>query len=296
MNERMKVMIGYDGSTHADAAIDDMRLAGLGPETDVKIVSIVKQQEAAPSISELDLISLVSGRVEAALSRSAEHRTRVIAAARDLAAHAAERVRLRFPYWDVSADAIEGDPADELLQMAKVWRPDLIVVGSQGRSALGRFFLGSVSKRIADEAKTSVRVVRRGFNDINPPTVVAGASKLRDAERLIHVIGQRSWPDGTKLKLVAVDDGVAAGRVSALYPYAADIFAQYAEPLGVIGIDVSVDVLRGETASLLLDAAEHNNADTIFVVASSDSESAFGMDETASVLVTDATCTVEIVR
>jgi hypothetical protein len=29
MNQRMKILIAYDGSSHADAAIDDLRRAGL---------------------------------------------------------------------------------------------------------------------------------------------------------------------------------------------------------------------------------------------------------------------------
>ena len=38
--------------------------------------------------------------------------------------------------------------------------PDLIVVGSHGRSALGRFMLGSVSQKVVTEAHCSVRVAR----------------------------------------------------------------------------------------------------------------------------------------
>ena len=29
MNQKMKILIAYDGSSHADAAIDDLRRAGL---------------------------------------------------------------------------------------------------------------------------------------------------------------------------------------------------------------------------------------------------------------------------
>ena len=32
MNERMKVMVAYDGSAYADAALDDLRRAGLPRE------------------------------------------------------------------------------------------------------------------------------------------------------------------------------------------------------------------------------------------------------------------------
>lgn len=36
------------------------------------------------------------------------------------------------------------------------WKPDLIVVGSHGRTAIGRFFLGSVSQKVVNEACASL--------------------------------------------------------------------------------------------------------------------------------------------
>src|SRR5262249_56233501 len=44
--------------------------------------------------------------------------------------------------------------------MADEWRPDLIVVGSQGSTALGRMFFGSVSRKVINEARCSVLVAR----------------------------------------------------------------------------------------------------------------------------------------
>ena len=64
-----------------------------------------------------------------------------------------------------------GSPAHEVLNLAREWDPRLIVVGSHGRSALGRFVLGSVSQKVLTEAQTSVRVAR--------PTTGTGASAAR---------------------------------------------------------------------------------------------------------------------
>ncbi|HZB47052.1 MAG TPA: universal stress protein, partial [Pyrinomonadaceae bacterium] len=97
MNERLKILIAYDGSECADAALDDLRKAGLP----------------------------VRG-VEALMVSVAE--------AERLAALAAERLRKNFPNWKVAAEATCGSPAWEVIMKADGWKPDLIVVGSHGRN------------------------------------------------------------------------------------------------------------------------------------------------------------------
>lgn len=299
MNERMKVMIAYDCSAYADAAIDDLRRAGLPRDVEVLIVSVVNPRETKPVYSEFDLFSLASSRAGAVLSRVQKHRQVVIEETERLAEKAARRLRLEFPEWKIASEALYGKPADELLRKAAHWNPDLIVVGSQGRSAIGRFFLGSVSKRIAEEASCAVRVVRRGFEKANdePTKIIAGASSLTDAERVIKSVGRRGWTGATKVRLIAVDDGVSPGRVSAVYPYAVGIFDQFAESLAAIGLQVEVDVKSGKTKAVLLDEAESWRADTIFIVAAgAGAGSELELDETAKALITDAKCTVEVVR
>lgn len=54
----------------------------------------------------------------------------------------------------------EGDPRVEIIDMAREWRADLIVMGSHGRKGLDRFLLGSVSEYVARHAHCSVEIVR----------------------------------------------------------------------------------------------------------------------------------------
>jgi len=53
-----------------------------------------------------------------------------------------------------------GEPRSVILETAKEWGADLIVVGSHGRRGLDHFLLGSVSEAVAIHASCSVRVVR----------------------------------------------------------------------------------------------------------------------------------------
>jgi nucleotide-binding universal stress UspA family protein len=55
---------------------------------------------------------------------------------------------------------IPGSPRAVILDEAKCWDADLILVGSHGYRAWERFLMGSVSQAVVSHAKCSVEVVR----------------------------------------------------------------------------------------------------------------------------------------
>jgi nucleotide-binding universal stress UspA family protein len=54
----------------------------------------------------------------------------------------------------------EGDPRTEIVEEAKDWSADLIVVGSRGRTGMQRWLVGSVAEHVVRHAPCSVEVVR----------------------------------------------------------------------------------------------------------------------------------------
>ena len=60
-----------------------------------------------------------------------------------------------------SAKVVEGDAATELIRLADEDQAELIVVGTHGRTGLGRLVLGSVARNVMLHASCSVLVVRR---------------------------------------------------------------------------------------------------------------------------------------
>jgi len=54
-----------------------------------------------------------------------------------------------------------GDVGSEIVDEAKEWPADLIVMGSHGRTGLKRLLLGSVAHAVVSRAPCSVEVVRR---------------------------------------------------------------------------------------------------------------------------------------
>jgi len=87
-----------------------------------------------------------------ALLQAAQRQARLgLAAALTRARAAGARVRVRL---------VEGDPADEILKLGQSWRADLIVIGTHGRGAVSRFFMGSVAEHVVRRASRPVLTVR----------------------------------------------------------------------------------------------------------------------------------------
>ena len=60
----------------------------------------------------------------------------------------------------VVSEVIDGYPKQIILDEAKDWGADLVVVGSHGYGGFARLFLGSVSNAVALHAPCSVMIVR----------------------------------------------------------------------------------------------------------------------------------------
>jgi nucleotide-binding universal stress UspA family protein len=61
-----------------------------------------------------------------------------------------------------SISVLVESPKQTIIDEAKNWGADLIVVGSHGRRGVDRFLLGSVSEAVATHAGCSVEVIRKG--------------------------------------------------------------------------------------------------------------------------------------
>jgi nucleotide-binding universal stress UspA family protein len=190
----MKILIGHDGSQSADAALVDLQRAGLPVEAEALVVSVadvmmVPQTPAYQLAGE----ALMSRRVTAGLIYAQRQTERVLNEAKDFARRASDRVRSFFPHWSVRAETLAGSAALELISKADEWKPDLIVVGSHGRSAISRFILGSVSKKVVTDSDYSVRVSRGDLQkDLNEPAkLVIGVDASAEAEQAVRAVGNR---------------------------------------------------------------------------------------------------------
>src|SRR5215213_1913565 len=280
MNERMKILIGYDGSECADAALEDLRRAGL-PRVAEAVVLTVADVFLPPPLSEAD--DTFPLYVPAGVKRAHEHAAHVLGEAHVSAERAAGRVRESFPDWVVCADASADSPAWALILNSYEWKPDLVVVGAQGHTILGgRLILGSVSQRVLYEARCSVRVARGGrHKDVNDPVrLVIGVDGSAGAEATVEAVAARAWPAGSEVRLVSVLDTFMWVKPNPEEPsvlrwieaddekdweWVREVFEPAAEKLRATGLTATVELRKGNPKQVLVEEAEGCGADCVFV-------------------------------
>jgi len=78
------------------------------------------------------------------------------------APYAIEKALARFEGHQIRVEArmLHGRPKTAILDEARDWGADLIVVGSHGMSGIERFLLGSVSLAVAAHSQCSVEIIR----------------------------------------------------------------------------------------------------------------------------------------
>ena len=151
----MRVLIATDGSDYSKAAIAESCRFVIQPDsTEIKVVSAF--EDAIPLAAEPFAIS-------------AEYYQKMDDAVHDQAnafiSEAAADIRNHFPDKDLklTTEILRGSPDQQIIEKAKEWNADLIVVGSHGRGFWGRM-LGSVSDGVVHHAPCSVLVVRKSSN------------------------------------------------------------------------------------------------------------------------------------
>jgi nucleotide-binding universal stress UspA family protein len=148
----MKILIATDGSDFSRAAIEKCcRLLKLSERPQIKVVSVYEQ--TAPIAAEPFAISAPYYQEMMDLARRQ---------CETFAADSVEQIKKLVPDAgsNVQTEVRIGTPARVIVDEAKDWNADLIVVGSHGRSFWGRLTLGSVSDAIIHHAPCSVLVAR----------------------------------------------------------------------------------------------------------------------------------------
>jgi nucleotide-binding universal stress UspA family protein len=103
------------------------------------------------------IVALVGGRFSPEAYREIERAARSDAQAR------IDRLIVKAKQAGVRARGrlLEGVPHEQITRAARSERADLVVIGTQGRTGLAKFFLGSVASRVVSIAPCPVVTVRR---------------------------------------------------------------------------------------------------------------------------------------
>jgi nucleotide-binding universal stress UspA family protein len=285
----MKVLIAYDGSSCADLALQDMRRAGLPREAEAVVLSVSELWMPV-----VESVGAGEVRIVGALPVSLEK-------AESIAQRACERIQSYFPDWTVKAEVRSGSTASVIIERADEWRPDLIVVGSHGRSALGRFMLGSVSQKVVTEAHCSVRVARSHESDAKTPArLLIGVDGSPDAEAAITAVATRAWPaDSNARVVIALDDVVSEviDQIEGGRAWIHKTIEAAGARLRAAGLTVSSQIRKGDPKSILPAEAEGWGADCVFVGARGLSRfERFRLGSVSAATAARAHCSVEVAR
>lgn len=292
----MKILVAYDGSNCSDAAIDDLENSGLPAAGTALVISV----------AEAWLPRTPSGK------RDRSKRDKNVSLENEvLAVHAKKLIEGVLPEWKVETALGSGSPAAEILARADQFLPDLIVVGAQGRSAIGRLVLGSISQKVLTEARVSVRVCRERSEEAGTPVrIMLGFDGSDGSFAAVNAVACRDWPSGSKLRLVSaaerrapadIDRFMAAGTQPGEDVSASErnwLEKQAEKALKMLEIPASFDIVAGDPRQVLTEEAAHWNADCIFLGAdttgSPTGQSLLG--STAAAIAARASSSVEVVR
>jgi nucleotide-binding universal stress UspA family protein len=305
--EPMKVLIAYDDSECSRAMLVDLKQAGLPAEASAIVLSFAEVWMTAPEdvVARQGLICDDEGNVVESHSISEFHE------AMSIAHEGCDRVRQIYPHWSVSCEAHADAATWGTMEKVRDWNPDLVVVGSHGRSALGRLIHGSVGQKLLSESPCSVRIARAPYGD-QPGglRIIVAVDGSPESKAAVTAVASRAWPAGTAVRVLSVYDQPAmdVGSVTMTAPGIvgyddADIEAVEnhgrlaVDELNRAGLPARAIFSVGSPAARIQEEAERWGADAIFIGARGHrllERTLLG--SVSNAVATRAQCAVEVVR
>ncbi len=311
----MKLLLAYDGSIGAEAALDDLPNAGLPAVAEALVLSVAEVWLPPPpeneTLSEYAQALQTHPQFFKAHTRDAQ----IVTKTETLARQAQQRLGQYFPRWQVNAEATYGSPAWEILSRAATFTPDLIVVGAHGYSALNRLWFGSISGKVLSEARCSVRVGRGKVevDPLPPARIIIGFDGSPGALAAVAEVAARDWREGSEIRLLTARNQLVPTSVELFAPSMAhwveaesqteqQLIERLAEPyrqtLSAAGLKVSLQIKAGNPKQVLLEEAAQWQAGMIFVGANAFSSGVerFLLGSVSAAVAARAHCSVEVVK
>lgn len=315
MPDKMRILIAYDGSACAEAALDDIQRAGLPEDAEAVVMSVTEVWLPAPPPSSWEIVEFANAvHVPSDMTRIYSQTSPSVQTANALADRAASRLRTNFPGWRVTTETAIGSPKSELIRQADNWKPDLIVLGSHGHSRLARLVLGSVSQGVLADARCSVRIARGRLEEPDSPVrIVVGVDGSDASAAGVREVASRKWPPNSEVRVIAVTDPLEPGLIGSLIPPVREFVSESNQEdknwLNALlqksnlefkssNLRVSTEILEGDPRRDLVEVAEAWGADCIFVGSTGFSNrfERFVLGSVSATVAARAHCSVEVVR
>ncbi|MDZ4833134.1 MAG: universal stress protein [Candidatus Melainabacteria bacterium] len=145
----MNILLAIDGSAYSHAAVDELLSRPWPADTHVMVLSVVEAFHPEYAGWQADY-------VPAAMEAQKE----VFDVARKLVNETLELLAPKFGGEQLIAEVKEGNIKHEIIETARNWPADLVIMGSHGRKGITKFLLGSVSEGVLADAPCSVEIIK----------------------------------------------------------------------------------------------------------------------------------------
>ncbi len=136
-------------------------------------------------------------------------------------------------------EVFAGAPRSAVIEYARKWGADFILVGSHGGTGLARFLPGSVAQAVVRHAPCSVEIVRQNPDRKSVPTEGVKLLVATDGSECslaaVRSVAQRPWPSKTSIRLVSAAPPfmpIVDPATSYIYSSQATLAAQTVEEAG----------------------------------------------------------------
>lgn len=294
--KKLRVLIPYDGSETAEATLKDLSRAGLPRELDALIAVTQVWLPSSPyeitrAVSARRMKLLTSGLSSyvPALQELEEQRV--------LSLEAERRLRSMFPEGRVKTEAIQDTAAmaQAILERAKSWRAELIILGSKtGPSSQISNYAGP-ALRVAQDAPCSVRIARPSDRKADSAKqIVIFVDESSSSHDVVNAVGERVWPTGRVANIVMTRKPGA--RHVTRDGEAEQVLDTLADMLRAKGLKISVEIVDDQSKELLLQKSQESSVGCVFVDPHHGDVDASGLSAGVKALILGAQCSVEVVR
>ncbi len=150
--EEDKYLIAVDGSQQSQALLDTVMARTWPPHSFFKLVTVIEPLAVGYSgLGPWESSQHVSDLSERVRQAQRDEAVQMVEAM-------AEKLTASLPDAEVNGQVLEGDPRTQILEAARSWPCDLIIMGSHGHRGVPDSLLGSVSRAVAGLAPCSVLI------------------------------------------------------------------------------------------------------------------------------------------
>jgi nucleotide-binding universal stress UspA family protein len=146
-----RVLVAVDGSKHSDDVVQFMLDLPLSHKAQVFVVTVMRSWSPAMA-GAITMDAKTDRQILSQLRAEEEKEARLLMDK--------TKQQFREKGYEVTLMLLRGEPADQILNVAKTLNPDLVALGAKGLTSIDSFLLGSVAQRVARFSRYSVLVGR----------------------------------------------------------------------------------------------------------------------------------------